>query len=373
MVEMLHTLGFYKASHIDPVFDYLSKYEKKEFIECCEKIFGRLKKVAIKFMTSKNQYNKEILLRKVSESRQLESKYVLNLLECPGKEQLQSALADLTIDCGYGNEIKMMDYKYVIIMPAADRSLDAIYRSEQPNKNQIRLMMTEIALALEHCHKKKIIHCDLKMLNVVRVDCHMKLIDFDAATKYDIKTELNSIDYYAGSKYSSGVLPPEMFYELLDGDKEKLKEYWTDVGYNDVQLEKVNPKDGICVKAYSNTLAETRIGLPYDLIRATPQLDIWSFGVMLFTLCARDPFTPVTLDGDVIDIYQAATWNENEIRMHVLKKDTLFDDVTANLLLQLLHPDPKKRISSMIEVLLHPYFQTNQNSTVTEDMLKKMN
>jgi serine/threonine protein kinase len=267
----------------------------------------------------------------------------------------------------------MKDYKYVIIMPAADRSLDAIYTSELPDEDHVRMMMKEVAESLLNCHKKGIIHCDLKMLNIVRVNGRMKLIDFDAACE---------IDSFACSKFSSSILPPEMFCELVSEEEErKVEQYWssiTDAAMIDLR-RKVEPKksgSGVyCVKAYYSGAGPSLKDLPYELVRATPQLDIWSFGVVLYMLCAREFPLSVSRDGDLVgplDMKTVATWKQADIQLLICQKFKS-DPVLADLLLKLLHPDPGKRLQSVCEVLLHPYFMLPINRHVNGDLIKEMN
>jgi tRNA A-37 threonylcarbamoyl transferase component Bud32 len=66
-------------------------------------------------------------------------------------------------------------------MPAADRNLDTIFRSERPDISAICSMVKTTAQAIEHLHEKKMIHGDLKLLNVVRVKEKLCLIDLDAS------------------------------------------------------------------------------------------------------------------------------------------------------------------------------------------------
>ena len=133
------------------------------------------------------------------------------------------------IDINLINGGRLADYAYGIIMPEADRNLDSIFRSERPNLLHIKSMMHDVGEALQHCHSKGIIHGDLKMLNVVRVEGKMRLIDLDAAAIIDYgKNDMEVVDddtegmddfcrlerRSCGVKFSSGVLPPEMFYQL---------------------------------------------------------------------------------------------------------------------------------------------------------------
>lgn len=93
----------------------------------------------------------------------------------------------------------------------------------------MRLIMYDIGLALQHCHR------DLKMLDVPRVGDRIKLIDMDAAA--------TSGQSFLGAKFSSGVLPPEMFAELSDAQVTKFGAYWQSRTENDDELwHKVEPR-----------------------------------------------------------------------------------------------------------------------------------
>ena len=54
----------------------------------------------------------------------------------------------------------------------------------------------------------------------------------------------DSTSFYAGAKFSSGVLPPEMMYALKDDNEmEQFESYFADARESDSQLwEKIQPK-----------------------------------------------------------------------------------------------------------------------------------
>jgi serine/threonine protein kinase len=90
----------------------------------------------------------------------------------------------LLIACRVGyQKLQLHKYMYGLFMPAADRSLDAVFRCERPDTLHVKQMMAEVAWALEHLHSKRVIHGDVKMLNILRVDNRMRLIDLDASCK----------------------------------------------------------------------------------------------------------------------------------------------------------------------------------------------
>ena len=393
-LHRLDEIGYYKAFEIlseaelqdkdtsrsrDSIFDHFGSSCKTEedFVERCKVAFGEYRKVAIKFMKDEAQCSKEMNMRQLSDSESLESKYVIGLLECPDGDVFAKAVEKITIG---GNEAKidLKEYKYGIIMPAADRSLETIYRSERPDMAHVKLMMKEVAEDVQYCHENGIIHCDLKMANIIRVNGRMKLTDFDAACK--IGPSENPADNFAGGKFSSGVLPPEMFHNLKGTDAEKLKAYW-DCESSKVDTElrnKVKPKKSVqgpsyCVKTFLAATASATETLPYHRVRASPQFDMWSFGIILYTLCVGD-FMLLSRDGDIIkstDMKKVAHWSESEFNK--LEGLSNLDSVVTDLLRKLLQEDPNKRPSTMQEILGHPFFLPPTPSVEGESMiLKKM-
>ena len=96
-------------------------------------------------------------------------------------------------------------------------------------------------------------HSDVKLLNIVRIQqlttSTMKLIDMDAIAKLDGSG-------FMGAKFSSGVLPPEMF-EVLDGNGvDKFTTYWNSEYSQRTELwRKIEPRwsasgDAIVVKTW---------------------------------------------------------------------------------------------------------------------------
>lgn len=61
--------------------------------------------------------------------------------------------------------------------------------------------------ALMHIHDSGMVHLDIKMMNALRVDGCIVMTDLDAAASWKDGEP-------AGYKFSSGTLPPEMFYKV---------------------------------------------------------------------------------------------------------------------------------------------------------------
>ena len=403
-LEDLAGRGFQKANEIffdyemllrngttpeNMIFDYFGRIEitKVAFLERCRTIFGEFRTVAIKFMMDEEQYKREIIMRKSTSvlSKVLDSMYVVNLLNSPDQSVFQAAMETLVIGVK-DSKIELKAYKYGVVMPVADSSLEAIYRSEKPDEVHVRAIMKEVAEALQHCHENGIIHCDLKMPNIVRINGRMRLTNFCAAHRFN--TDNSPIEVSATSTFSSGVLPPEMFYKLKSGDEERLKEYWACDGVDIELRRKILPMKTLkgtsyCVKTSQNVDNCNTDNLPYELIQATPQLDMWSLGIMLYTLCVGD-MMQLSRDGDVyesIDIERIASWNEQNFEDLLGKKlldhgaSKMLNNLTIDLLLVLLKTDPKERPCSMQDILEHPYFllpyeRMNADSKTLEKLKK---
>ena len=185
-------------------------------------------------------------------------------------------------------------------MPAADRNLDTIFRSERPDINVIRSLAQSTAAAVGHLHSKFLIHGDLKLLNVVRIMGRLCLIDLDASASIgNAKTK-----FYAGAKFSSGVAPPELIYELQGkAERDQFEIYFGSVVTDDPELwTKIQPKEKkegrlssyYVVKTF-RTIADDGIEqplLPYAPVESSAAFDMWSLGTVLFALLPGSPLFP---------------------------------------------------------------------------------
>ena len=148
-------------------------------------------------------------------------------------------------------------YKYCILMPHGDQNLEMIYRCEQPDINRTVTCVTSLANDLEDLHERNLYHCDLKIANIVRFREELKIIDMDASAEKMseiIKSDGREDKFYAGKKFSSGILPPEMVH-FLDGttvkgrrELQNFEKYFKEIKETDEEkwnkLQPVKPFDG---------------------------------------------------------------------------------------------------------------------------------
>ena len=368
-----------------------------EFSSYCTSVLGRSVKVVVKFMRHADQCERERTIRGGGGADyELDPRFVLGLL--PGLEGVEGRFAEDVKTSYFHATERLGEFPYGLIMPAADKSMDSIYRSERPDEVHIMSMMRDVALALKHCHDNEIVHGDVKMLNILRVNNKILLIDMDAACDIQ-KGQL------AGAKFSSGALPPEMFYVFSDASElAAIQNYWSresemaereergevplDLAQRGLQrvgaalwgkvaprkVASVAQKTGrgapkqhlqyVAVKTFRSQ--EETTGLPYStcLVKATPQLDLWAFGCVLFTLVAGTPLLTCGVDDDITsdeDVLRAATWTSAPSGPSSISRaiDSKVGGApaAAHLLKMVLQPDPSRRPPTMQEVLDHPYFQ----------------
>jgi serine/threonine protein kinase len=184
--------------HIDTAFsiadiNHNGKITKVEFVRYCEKQFGAFQKVVIKFMMNKDQYEREV---KTRVTNNLSATFVVSLLPSPTESEFEAGLLALS-NLKLPNGKSISNYKYGIVMEAASRSMDVIASKERPDNTRIRSMLSDIIKAIQHLHENGVVHGDIKLMNVIRSQDTMKLIDMDAATKIEE-------DSYIGCKFSSG-------------------------------------------------------------------------------------------------------------------------------------------------------------------------
>jgi hypothetical protein len=212
--------------------------------------------VALKFMHNKDQFDRELNIRKTYD---LAGEFVLGALHSH----------DGDLDPKYRIEAERKGYKeypYCLVLPSADRNLSSMLVHERIAGREwdtIRSICMQIAKALGHMHSKGLIHGDVKPLNIMRMGTRFLMIDLDATVSFKNGN-------YMGAKYSSAYLPPEMLY-----------------------IDPADPTAAPLIKTYET---DPDTGMPIDaerkfeLLKAHVSQDMWSFGMTFFHMCAGVPF-----------------------------------------------------------------------------------
>ena len=154
-------------------------------------------KVALKLMKNRDQYTREIKVRKEAH---LSNEYTITVLRSHDIDASDKYLEDIKRS-GWD------EFFYCIVMPCADRDLNRIITNEHiagKDWGQIKTIAVQIAQALQHLHLNGVIHGDVKSKNIVRIDHKVKFIDFDASVTIGKD--------FVGAKCSSAFVPPEMIF-----------------------------------------------------------------------------------------------------------------------------------------------------------------
>jgi Leucine-rich repeat (LRR) protein len=266
--------------------------------------------VALKFMKKADQFQREI------DYRAMLSTYT------GGTISSESSVVGIILhDSNWhtnGGEFvnRFKDYPYLLVMPAAERSLRDIIDKEDmvlsQNRDHIKHCCIEILKSLSRLHSERIIHGDLKPRNIVRIGDRFLVIDLDASARFDVET--------SGAKFSSSYAPPELVrFDLSTGRGEII-----------------------------------------DSVPARPAHDIWSFGAILYHFLTRSTLFHEDREdhlADDQDLRHLHLWTDS---FKSQKLSVIRDAVGRNLVSQLLNKDPERRPKSIDHVLQHPFFTGKQ-------------
>ncbi|RHY83343.1 hypothetical protein DYB35_010333, partial [Aphanomyces astaci] len=323
------------------------------FRSFCEQTYGPHVQVAIKFVKHHADYLKELECR-----RGLSCDYVVGLL--PNPKNL-SVLQSLPLS---GTSIDLASYPHALVLPAGSRSLADIFRHERPRPSDTCRYLRQVAAALSHLHNKGLVHGNVTMDNILRYS-HVKLIDLAATTKVGTPALGNA-------KFTSGILPPEMFYMLAnDAEYAQYVSYWHTVGgLKDDDL--LQPHSNVVVRSFRHLIPDDQdhhMMLPYQLVPSSPAQDAWALGCLMFEMVSGMQLVPTNRDQEILPRFKrmAATWTDEALHKYI--HESVLDDVAGELLCKLLVVDPAQRLS-MDQVVAHRYFDV-QVATTGDDRTRE--
>eukprot|EP00985_Skeletonema_marinoi_P024777 scaffold17543_cov139-Skeletonema_marinoi.AAC.4 len=363
------------------------------FVGICKQQLGDgPREVVIKLMKNKDHWKRE---RNAREEYNLSPNYVVSTLSnIPSEDAIANA-----VEMGRGGLKTIQDKflkdivlgKYAIVMCAGLRNLLQIFYQEQPKIEHVRHILKQVFEAVKHLHEKKLMHGDIKMLNIIRLglDNKLRLIDFDASARIEPSGGEEESFAGASAKFSSAILPPEMIYRIETEEQlEKFKKYWKSENDKDLK-KKVEPKlykkqgtvkARYVVKSFRTEEGKPTTpvfeGLPYEdeeLVHASENIDVWSLGVLAFTLLTGEPLIPSNLEDDCLSgtaMHLLKSWGtQPEVLTDRFKK--IQDDAARDLVWKLLKPKPAERptVASLLDK--HPFFHP-ELSAGTEDQFREM-
>ena len=332
--------------------------------------------VALKFLRYKDHFLRETSVRT---SGNFNDEFVINTVRVHDSDA-DLVFREETISKG------LSFFPYCLVMPVGERNLaDVMVKEHIAGRDwaEIKVMMTQIACAVGHMHDKGFIHGDLKPLNIMRVAAKMKLIDLDSAC------ECTSGSTFAGLKYSSGFIPPEMVYvgEIVvcvrseslckgtDGsneydmvDEKDDDEYDLDrddrggprtprtrrrirgsTSTRSFRTEAISPKDD----------GKIPPRLEFDLVPAATPHDLWSLGVVFYQIACNVPLFLCDGEGNIgdDDLRVLADWSD---KVKNEKLSRVKNPLARNLLSIMLQKEARKRPPVSV-VLKHPFLSFHRS------------
>jgi serine/threonine protein kinase/Leucine-rich repeat (LRR) protein len=392
------------------------------------------KDVCLKFMHNKEQYLTEIEVRNKAH---LDPSCVIAVLRCFDGDRVAAAVttdsddpegtqahnsADTHhdhLDVMFRNDAISKgfdDYPYCIVMVKADHSLKHIIDHNHIVGNDwdtIKTIFRQVTHAVDHMHGRKMIHGDLKPMNIMQADGRMLLIDLDASASFS-----EDDHQYAGAKYSSAYVPPELICIGSDGnarvrvpptastktsptlspDSVALRSASSDsrryLTTSSRLASMSGSRRGLTTSSRLASISDSRRGLTassrlssmsfhlgksirmhhrmpsvldlhiteseelseerYSLVKASAAIDMWSLGCILYLLCTGMSLFRATVEDNIgsdVDLRALMEWS---IKTKLACLAIVEDKLARNLISLLLMKDPAKRLDCS-HVLSHPF------------------
>ena len=362
-----------------------------EFVAVCKRqsAVPHQEEVIIKLMREEDKYKKEVIMR---EFHKLDPAFVISVIR-----KYNVFVARTAPEPSVNENFRLGKYKYALVMPLADRDLDAICFSENLDTETVRSYARDVALAIQHIHSKRIMHGNLNMKHIVRFGGKLRLCDLSACGR--ISDDDDDPTSYVGINISSAIVPPEMVYKLKSKEEydrylmhfkgtssfERFQPLKCQRGGGDYFILKCLLMNNIfqseTKKSFfgnkEDDINYIKRSLPYQPMKSNEQMDLWAFGLILYTMVTRKSLFPMNrnfsiLNGDVMcDLY---SWNDTKKNEAL---DSIQDVDIKNLLAMLLSPNPWTRPKSIDEVLNHIFLNPSLDrhsltATLYEDVLSRI-
>jgi ankyrin repeat protein/serine/threonine protein kinase len=296
--------------------------------------------VAIKFLRDRENFLMEMSCR-----ADLDPKYIIPVLQAYDGDEDAEFLQDV-------KRKSFGEYRYAVVMPAADRNLLRILAQEHvagKDWSQVAHMFRDIVQCTAHLHDQGIIHGDIKPLNIMRgVDGHIVLIDLDAS----VRTEEG---FYMGLKYSSAYIPPEM----INLASVSYRPGQQDSGHNTPRHRSPprhrnhNLQQALHAMVKAIGPNEDLATLPFQPLRPDMSYDLWALGVVLFHMGSGEPLF-LCNDSDNVDSRTLRTIHDWKDSFKTERLSRVDNPQARNLISRLLSKNPSAR-PNVSAILDHPF------------------
>lgn len=257
-------------------------------------------------------------------------------------------------------------YPYCLVFPQADRDLVQVMQHELSNANgvnweYIQQIAKQVASALKNMHSLKIIHGDIRPLNIMRVGHRILLIDLDSSLHFS---------QFITSSVTQGYMPPELVYlyteqattanAIAAGGGGVVNDSGSGTHSAPVMIHSMSMNktiDGKRLRAKCKTMLDNETSGPGSSFNnqepASPAYDMWSFGVLLYYLCLNESLWLENLHGDISEdsMIKLGLWKPE---YKAKKLGRIANPQARNLVAQLLSKDPLMRPSAT-RALAHPF------------------
>jgi len=319
--------------------------------------------VAIKIMTCEKSFLK---VRRVSEGESLNT--FVSGEDIPRSSGRYDANAIVAL-YRFHDEIDTTGKHYqCLVFQKEGKNLHQIINSEFVAGNDETTIPNyglKIAKCIQHVHSKGYIHGDIKPRNIIRSSKNnMKLVDLDDSVALGEKlTKQNVTSAFISPEYARALYG----YKCKEEDEKSMQEQINELHEKMIKLDLSKNED---IDTYQVTNEYIQSLLSKDACKnkseehllASPLVDIWGFGVIMYYLCVGRPLFLYNLSSNF-----ATESEKNRLLMWRGLSRTDLDEVPTcyndhfresvkTFLMKCLHVDQAERFQSMEEVLDHDIF-----------------
>mmetsp|Transcript_8743 Transcript_8743/g.10098 ORF Transcript_8743/g.10098 Transcript_8743/m.10098 type:complete len:1855 (+) Transcript_8743:175-5739(+) len=289
--------------------------------------------------------------------------------------------------------VNLSRYPFAVIFPySSDGSLYNALSHGSINPFALKGIVQDMGHLLKDMHNQGLVHGTFSIRNILSFSQQVdklwtrewKLSGLTSVVPVGQTSLYLGAIYPNGScSFETGVLPPEMFKKLDSLELAFYNKYWSAVFELPnvvIPKELISPRidpdtgDAFVLKCYcklDDSSQRSLPPLPYDLVKVSPSVDIWSFGVFLFALMTGGEmlFQSNIRKGSMSKLELATMWND-DVATSIMQQ-YINDPVAEDLLLFLLSSEVERKNMDMNTILCHPFF-VHEDAVLPEEITKAL-